>query len=79
MIKSLVLSLKKEGGEVELIEFLTEKPLLKERILRFLGDNSELVRSSQIEPLTRGIAAHHAGILPAWKELVERLFEKRFN
>ncbi|WP_069790503.1 DEAD/DEAH box helicase [Cyanobacterium sp. IPPAS B-1200] len=67
---------KKEGGEVELIEFLTEKPLLKERILRFLGDNSELVRSSQIEPLTRGIAAHHAGILPAWKELVERLFEK---
>lgn len=67
---------KKENAEAELIEFLTAKPLLKERILRFLGDNSELVRSSQIEPLTRGIAAHHAGILPAWKELVERLFEQ---
>ena len=23
----------------------------------------------------RGIASHHAGLLPAWKELVERLFE----
>ena len=67
---------KKDNSRFELIEFLTEKPLLKERILRFLGDNSELVRSSQIEPLTRGIAAHHAGILPAWKELVERLFEQ---
>ncbi len=67
---------KKENSAIEFIEFLTEKPLLKEKILTFLGTNSELVRSSQIEPLTRGIASHHAGILPAWKELVERLFEK---
>ncbi|MGI0480511.1 DEAD/DEAH box helicase [Geminocystis sp. CENA526] len=62
------------AGE-ELVDYLIEKPLFKERLLRFLADHSELVRSSQIEPLTRGIAAHHAGILPAWKELVERLFE----
>ncbi|MBF2056423.1 MAG: DEAD/DEAH box helicase [Cyanobacterium sp. T60_A2020_053] len=67
---------KKENSGTELIEFLTAQPLLKERILRFLGDNSELVRANQLEPLTRGIAAHHAGILPAWKELVERLFEQ---
>ncbi|MEO8892523.1 MAG: helicase-related protein, partial [Coleofasciculaceae cyanobacterium] len=26
-------------------------------------------------PLTRGIAAHHAGILPAWKGFVEELFQ----
>ncbi|BAQ64306.1 RNA helicase [Geminocystis sp. NIES-3709] len=62
------------AGE-DLVNYLIDKPLFKERLLRFLADNSELVRSSQIEPLTRGIAAHHAGILPAWKELVERLFE----
>lgn len=62
------------AGE-ELVDYLIDKPLFKERLLRFLADHSELVRSSQIEPLTRGIAAHHAGILPAWKELVERLFE----
>ncbi len=63
-----------DAGE-ELVDYLSEKPLFKERLLRFLAENSELVRKSQIEPLTRGIAAHHAGILPAWKELVERLFE----
>ena len=64
-----------QGAGEELVDYLSETPLLKERLLRFLAENSELVRSSQIEPLTRGIAAHHAGILPAWKELVERLFE----
>ena len=64
-----------EAAGEKLVDYLISKPLIKERLLRFLADNSELVRSSQIEPLTRGIAAHHAGILPAWKELVERLFE----
>lgn len=64
-----------ENAGEELVDYLSEKPLFKERLLRFLGDNSQLVRTSQIEPLTRGIAAHHAGILPAWKELIERLFE----
>jgi superfamily II RNA helicase len=63
-----------QAGE-DLVNYLIDKPLFKERLLRFLADHSELVRSSQIEPLTRGIAAHHAGILPPWKELVERLFE----
>lgn len=44
-------------------------------ILEFLANNCEIGRVSHLEPLTRGIAAHHAGILPAWKELVEQLFE----
>lgn len=66
---------KADSSGEELIEFLTNNPLLKAKILKFLADNCELVRSDQIEPLTRGIAAHHAGILPSWKELVERLFE----
>lgn len=58
-----------------LVDYLIEKPIFKERLLRFLAEHSEVARSNQIEPLTRGIASHHAGILPAWKELVERLFE----
>lgn len=66
---------KKENAGEELVDFLEENPILKSKILNFLGDNSELVRAGQIEPLTRGVAAHHAGILPTWKELVERLFE----
>ena len=64
-----------ENAGVELVDYLVDKPIFKERLIRFLAENSELARSNQIEPLTRGIAAHHAGILPAWKELVERLFE----
>lgn len=64
----------KEAGEA-LVDYLIDKPIFKERLLRFLAEHSEVARTNQIEPLTRGIASHHAGILPAWKELVERLFE----
>ena len=74
-VKILSFLKKEEHAGEYLVDFLIAKPILKDKILRFLGDNCELVRSTQIEPLTRGIAAHHAGILPAWKELVERLFE----
>ena len=44
-------------------------------LFQVLADLCNLVRADQLEPLTRGIAAHHAGILPAWKELIEQLFE----
>ena len=49
---------------------------LKTQIDDFLHRNPEAGRSGQIEPLYRGIAAHHAGILPAWKGLVEELFQQ---
>lgn len=65
----------RENAGEKLVDYLIEKPIFKERLLRFLAEHSEVARSNQIEPLTRGIASHHAGILPAWKELVERLFE----
>nr|WP_199303409.1 DEAD/DEAH box helicase [Oscillatoria sp. FACHB-1406] len=42
---------------------------------RWSLENPEAVRPGQIEPLIRGIASHHAGLLPAWKGLVEQLFE----
>jgi superfamily II RNA helicase len=29
-----------------------------------------------VEPLLSGVASHHAGLLPGWKALVERLFQK---
>ncbi|AFZ11143.1 DSH domain protein [Crinalium epipsammum PCC 9333] len=47
---------------------------LKQRIDDFLARNPDAGRAGQVEPLYRGIAAHHAGILPAWKGLVEELF-----
>lgn len=49
---------------------------LKQQIDGFLERNPEAGRTGQIEPLYRGIAAHHAGILPAWKGLVEELFQQ---
>jgi superfamily II RNA helicase len=51
-----------------------EAAQLKEIVDEFLTRSPEAGRAGQIEPLYRGIAAHHAGILPAWKVLVEELF-----
>jgi superfamily II RNA helicase len=53
----------------------TEAQELKRRIDEFLAYNPEAGRTGQVAPLYRGIAAHHAGILPLWKGLVEELFQ----
>lgn len=53
-----------------------ESQILRRQIDDFLARNPEAGRSGQIAPLYRGIAAHHAGILPAWKGLVEELFQQ---
>ncbi|MEB3340375.1 DEAD/DEAH box helicase [Okeania sp.] len=54
----------------------TEVARLQTLIREFLNRNPDLARSQQLEPLTRGIAAHHAGMLPVWKALVEELFQQ---
>lgn len=51
-----------------------ERQTILQRLERFLAECPEGGRSGQIEPLACGIAAHHAGVLPAWKALVEELF-----
>ena len=53
-----------------------EAQQLKIRIDEYLTRYPEAARVGQVEPLYRGIAAHHAGILPAWKGLVEELFQE---
>jgi len=53
-----------------------ETSQLRYQIDEFLKRNPDAGRSGQIMPLYRGIAAHHAGILPAWKGLVEELFQQ---
>jgi len=53
----------------------TEAHELKRRIDEFLAYNPEAGRTGQVAPLYQGIAAHHAGILPLWKGLVEELFQ----
>lgn len=64
-----------ERAEIELAEYLTAHPNQKYLLWQFLCENSQIAKIEQVEPLMRGIASHHAGLLPAWKELVERLFE----
>jgi superfamily II RNA helicase len=63
------------NAEVELAKYLAANPNQKYLLWQFLCEQSQIARIEQIEPLMRGIASHHAGLLPAWKELVERLFE----
>lgn len=48
---------------------------LQQRVEDFLHRNPESNRAHQLGPLLRGVAAHHAGILPTWKGLVEELFQ----
>jgi hypothetical protein len=39
-------------------------------------DQAEAVKEAAVEALAAGLAAHHAGCLPGWKALVERLFQR---
>ncbi|MBF2063987.1 MAG: RNA helicase [Calothrix sp. C42_A2020_038] len=64
-----------EVGDIWLVN-PDEAYQLRVQIDDFLTRNPEAGRSGQIAPLYRGIAAHHAGILPAWKVLVEELFQQ---
>ena len=54
-----------------------EQARIKERLTAYSQDNPEAVRDGiHADALLRGIAAHHAGVLPAWKELIEELFQQ---
>ena len=55
----------------------SEANLISQKLDIYLKNNIEGIKDkSQCEALKRGIASHHAGLLPAWKELVEELFQK---
>lgn len=53
-----------------------EAEILKAHLEEFAQYNPEALRTNQVEALQRGIAAHHAGVLPAWKGLIEELFQQ---
>ena len=51
--------------------------MISQRLDVYLKNNVEGVKDKfHCEALKRGIASHHAGLLPAWKELVEELFQQ---
>ncbi|MFO7628633.1 MAG: DEAD/DEAH box helicase [Prochlorococcaceae cyanobacterium] len=53
-----------------------EQARIRSRLDAFAAASPEAVRDGHAEPLLRGIASHHAGVLPAWKELIEELFQQ---
>ena len=54
-----------------------EQARIAARLEAFVAATPEAVRDGgHDEALLRGIAAHHAGVLPAWKELIEELFQQ---
>ncbi len=53
-----------------------EAKQIRSEIHEFLKDHQYLENNKNLEYLYNGVASHHAGLLPAWKLLVERLFQK---
>ncbi|GAB1542966.1 DEAD/DEAH box helicase [Scytonema sp. NUACC21] len=64
-----------EVGDLWLVN-KDEAQQLRRQIDEFLTRNPDAGRSGHVGPLYRGIAAHHAGVLPAWKVLIEELFQQ---
>lgn len=53
-----------------------EQEQIKTFIEEFIAENPHLYGNKHIEYLIQGVASHHAGLLPAWKNLVEKLFQQ---
>lgn len=49
---------------------------LRAQVDHFVAANPEAVRAGQLQQIYNGFAVHHAGVLPAWKALVEELFQQ---
>lgn len=53
-----------------------EQKEIKRIVEEYLAENPYLANNKHIEYILCGVAAHHAGLLPGWKVLVEKLFQK---
>lgn len=62
-------------SEINLITDVEAKRIRKE-ISEFLKEHTYLENNKNLQYLYNGVASHHAGLLPAWKLLVERLFQQ---
>ncbi len=53
-----------------------EQEEIRQIIDDYIAENPYLYKNKHIEYLMLGVASHHAGLLPGWKVLVEKLFQK---
>lgn len=49
---------------------------IKQFIDEYIAEYPHLYNNKHLDYLMCGVASHHAGLLPAWKNLVEKLFQK---
>ncbi|MCD8378477.1 MAG: DEAD/DEAH box helicase [Candidatus Gastranaerophilales bacterium] len=53
-----------------------EQDEIRRIIDEYIAENPYLYKNKHIEFLLQGVASHHAGLLPGWKVLVEKLFQR---
>jgi len=53
-----------------------ERAQIMQFVDEYIAENPHLYNNKHLEYLYHGVASHHAGLLPAWKNLVEQLFQK---
>lgn len=53
-----------------------EQAQIREIVDEYLEENPYLAKNKHIEYILNGVASHHAGLLPGWKVLIEKLFQK---
>lgn len=53
-----------------------EQKRIKEIVDEYLAENPYLSKNKHIEYILNGVASHHAGLLPGWKVLIEKLFQE---
>ena len=60
------------------LDLLTKEERIKlnQEVDDYIKENPYLENNPQIDLIKSGIASHHAGLLPSWKALVEKLFQK---
>ncbi len=60
------------------IDLLNKEEALRaaQMVDAYIAENPYLYNNPHIELVKRGIASHHAGLLPGWKNLVERMFQE---
>lgn len=54
----------------------SEQKQIKEIVDEYLAENPYLAKNKHIQYILNGVASHHAGLLPGWKVLIEKLFQK---
>jgi len=52
-----------------------EKAEIRKRLQQFVIQHKEVAQEDRLRLALRGIASHHAGLVPLWKALVEELFQ----